>query len=491
MKHYDLCIIGAGPSGYAAAMRAIDLGKKICLIERNKIGGAGIFNGALSSKTMWELSQNYQMMKSSDFGYYVHDSHLSFNAIANETSKAVNDKYQQLKSQIDYFSKQGLLDFYQGTAKMKSKTEVYIEHPEKKTETISADNTILAIGSRPRYLSNIKIDEDTIYTSDGVLSMKKYPESIVILGAGVIGCEFATIFSNYGKTKVYVIDKAPRILPFEDEDISGMVASNLTANGVHIHKGANLESLVVEDGQVKYTLVFEDGTKEIRFVEKALIAVGRVPNSENIGLNEIGVKLNNRGFCDDIDTQTSVPNIYAVGDLTADIALVNIAELEGRHAVERIFNIAKKPLLYDNISTIMFLNPEVAAVGINESQARKSKVRYKVAKMGYEFMNRSIAMRQKKGFIKLIVADNEEMTILGVRVLGAHASSTIEAIALLISMKKGVGILTELIHAHPSIPEGIQECARMLIGNSIIKPEVFTTGLNCYSVDEEGTIKNL
>ena len=491
MKHYDLCIIGAGPSGFSAAMRAIDLGKKICLIERNKIGGAGIFNGALSSKTMWELSQNYQMMKSSDFGYYVYDSHLSFSAIANETTKAVNDKFQQLKAQVDYYSKLGLLDYYEGTAKMESKTEVSINHPEKETETISADHTILAIGSRPRYLPNIAIDEETIYTSDGVLSLKKHPESIVILGAGVIGCEFATIFSNYGKTKVFLIDKASRILPFEDNDISDMVASNLTSNGVHIHKGANLEDMIIEDGQVKYTLVFEDGTKEIRFVEKALISVGRVPNSENIGLAEVGVELNNRGFCVDKDTQTSVPNIYAVGDITADIALVNIAELEGRHAVERMFNNNPKPILYDNISTIMFLNPEVAAVGINESQARKSKIPYRVAKMGYEFMNRAIAMRQKKGFIKLIVADNEDMTILGVRVLGAHASSTIEAIALLISMKKGVSVLTELIHAHPSIPEGIQECARMLMGSSIVKPDVFTTGLNCYAVDEHGTIKNL
>ncbi|MGB0805055.1 MAG: dihydrolipoyl dehydrogenase family protein [Salibacteraceae bacterium] len=491
MKHYDLCIVGAGPSGFAAAMRAIDLGKKTCLIERKKLGGAGIFNGALSSKTMWELSQNYQMMKSSKFGYYVYDSHLSYSAVVHETKKAVNERYQQLKSQIDFYVKNGKLDFVTGTASMVSPTQISISNKEEEISNITADHTILAIGSRPRYLPQIPIDEEIIYTSDGILTMDKYPESIVILGAGVIGCEFATIFSNFGKTKVFLIDKAPRILPFEDADISDMVASNLTSNGVHIHKGASLESMIIEEGKVKYTLAFDDGTKEIRVVDKALISVGRVPNSENMGLKEIGVELNNRGYCVDQDTQTTVPNIYAIGDFTADIALVNIAELEGRHAVELMFNPSPPTITYDNISTIMFLNPEVASVGINETQAKQKGIAIKVAKMSYDFMNRAIAMRQKKGFIKLIVSDDDEMTILGMRVLGAHASSTIEAIALLISMKKSVRVLAELIHAHPSIPEGIQECARMLLGNSIVKPEVFTNGLTCYSVKEDGTIKNL
>jgi dihydrolipoamide dehydrogenase len=491
LKQFDLCIIGAGPSGFAAAMRAIDLGKKTCLIERKKVGGAGIFNGALSSKTMWELSQNYQLMKSSQFGYYVYDSHLSYSAVVHETQKAVNEKFQQLKSQIDYFVKSGQLTYENGEASMLSKTEIQIKNEKGELSQINADNTILAIGSRPRYLPNIPIDEKTIYTSDGVLSMDKYPESIVILGAGVIGCEFATIFSNFGKTKVFLIDKAPRILPFEDDDISEMVAENLTHNGVHIHKGASLESMVTENGKVKYTLAFDDGTKEIRTVDKALVSVGRVPNSENLGLKEIGVELNNRGYCVDTDTQTSVSNIYAVGDFTADIALVNIAELEGRHAVERMFNYKPSKINYDNIATIMFLNPEVASVGLNEKQAKQNGLAFRVAKMNYDYMSRAIAMRQKKGFIKLIVTDDEEMTILGMRVLGVHASSTIEAISLLISMKKSVRILAELIHAHPSIPEGIQECARMLIGNSITKPEVFTQGLTCYSVKSDGTINNL
>lgn len=490
MKKYDLCIIGAGPSGYAAAIRATDFGKKIALIEKEKIGGAGIFNGALSSKTLWELSEKYKLLNELNYGYTVLESNLNYKSVVDEMERAVINRYVQLKEQLDFFIKRGLIDFYHGTGKMTSETEVRIESKDK-VQTIQADNTILAIGSRPRKLPNIPIDNKTIVTSDSISSFNHFPSSIVILGAGVIGCEFATVFSNFGKTKVYLIDKADRILPFEDEDISSKIASNLENNGVHIHKGASLEEMKIVDGKVEYVLKFKDGRQEIYTVEKALVSVGRVPNYENLGLEELGLKLTDRGYCEDEDTKTNLPNIYAVGDFTADIALVNVAELEGRHAVERIFSNSYKPLIYNNISTIMFLNPEVASVGLNETQAKKNKIPYKLASMNYKYVSRAIAMRKTEGFIKILVSDDEEMRILGMRVLGDHASSTIEVIALLISMNKSIKILAELIHPHPSIPEGIQECARMLMGKSIIKPEVFNLDLKCYRVSKEGKIENL
>lgn len=490
MKKYDLCIIGAGPSGYAAAIRAIDFGKKIALIERKKIGGAGIFDGALSSKTLWELSEKYKLIKELNNGYTVYDSELNYQSVVDEMNRAVVNRFAQLKEQLDYFIKKGKIDFYNGSGKMLSNKEVEISY-ENDSEIIYAENTVLAIGSRPRKLPNIPIDEKTIVTSDSVTHFKDFPKSIVILGAGVIGCEFATIFSNFGRTKVFLIDKADRILPFEDEDISSNIASNLERSGVHIHRGASLESMKIVDGKVEYSLNFKDGRKEIYTVEKALVSVGRVPNSENIGLREIGLELSDRGHCIDSDTQTNISNVYAVGDFTADIALVNVAELEGRHAVERMFDNNYKPLIYNNISTIMFLNPEVASVGVNETQAKQNKIPYKLASIKYKYVSRAIAMRKMDGFIKILVSDDEEMKILGMRVIGDHASSTIEAIALLISMEKSIKVLAELIHPHPSIPEGIQECARMLMGNSIIKPEVFNLDLKCYRVTSEGKVENL
>ncbi len=491
MEKFDLCVIGAGPSGFAAAMRALDFGKRVALVERNKVGGAGIFDGALSSKTLWELSESYQLTRNTNLGYTVYDSEVHFSSVMHQAHRAVAEKHVQLKKQISYFEKTGRLTFFKGHAKFASKNEIGITDSEGQSQTIWADNTVMAVGSRPRYLPHIPIDEKIILTSDGVSSLPDFPKSIVILGAGVIGCEFATIFSNFGKTKVFLIDKEERILPFEDEDISHAVAANLEDNGAVIHHGASLEKMSIVDGKVEYVLSFKDGRKETHTVEKALISVGRVSNCENLGLEAAGVALNERGCIDDEHTRSNVPNIYAVGDFTADISLVNVGELEGRHAVERMFGSPKRELVYENISTIMFLNPEVASVGLNETQARKKKIPYRIAIMHYRYVNRALAMHKLDGFFKILVSDDDDMKILGMRVMGPHASSTIMAVALMISMDIGIEHLAELIFPHPSIPEGIQECARMLMGNSIVKPEVFNLDVRCYRVDAEGRIEDL
>ena len=491
MDKFDLCVMGAGPSGFAAVMRAIDFGKKVALIERGKVGGAGLFNGALSSKTLWELSESYKMTRNTQLGYTVYDSELSFSSVMNQTHRAVVEKHSQLKQQIAYFQKSGQLQYFQGHGQFKSAKEIDITDAQGQTQTIWADNTVMAIGSRPRYLPHIPIDEKIILTSDGVSHLTDFPKSIVILGAGVIGCEFATIFSNFGKTKVFLIDKEERILPFEDEDISRAVGANMESNGAVIHHGASLEKMSIVNGQVEYVLNYKDGRREIHTVEKALISVGRVSNSENLNLQAAGVVLNDKGNIDDEHTRSNVPHIYAVGDFTADISLVNVGELEGRHAVERMFGTPARQLVYENISTIMFLNPEVASVGLNETQARKKKIPYRIAVMNYRYVSRAIAMSKVDGFFKILVSDDDEMKILGMRVMGSHASSTIMAVALMISMDIGIEHLAELIFPHPSIPEGIQECARMLMGNSIVKPEVFNLDVRCYRVDADGRIENI
>jgi dihydrolipoamide dehydrogenase len=306
---------------------------------------------------------------------------------------------------------------------------------------------------------------------------------MVIVGAGVIGCEYATIFSNFGKTKVYLIDRLDRILPFEDEDISSMVAKNLQENGVVIHHNASLNRMEVVDGKVEYELSYPDGRKEIITVQKALLSVGRVPNIENINLEGIGVELSQRGrHIGDDDTRTSIDNIYAVGDVTGRIALVNMGEIEARHAVEKMFGLIDYRLSYDNVCTIMFLNPEVALVGMNEQQCIEGNIPVKIVKLDYSVIARAIAMRKTQGFFKIIVTNDEEMRILGMRAVGEHASSAIQAVGLLIKMNVGIEVISELVHPHPSIVEGIQECVRMLLNKSIFKSSVFKDKLACYSL---------
>jgi len=471
MEHFDLCVIGAGPSGYAAAMRAVDYGKKVLLIEKNIIGGAGVTNGALSSKTWWELSRNVDLLYKNKKRYNINAPDVNFQALKEEVQNAVNERINMLsqhliKLQSSEFN--ALVTYVKGNARITSPTEVSVTG-ENGITVYKTDNIILATGSRPRKLPNIPIDEKIILTSDGIGQLEDFPKSIVILGAGVIGCEFATIFSSLRHTKVHLIDKGEHILPFEDSDVVNVIEKNMENHKVLIHRNSTMIRMDIVDGEVEYELEYTSGLKEVFRVEKALVSVGRVPNYEGLGLEELGVEMNQRGIID-TETQTSIPNIYAVGDITADIALVNVGELEGRYAVERIFGVPARKLVYENISTIMFLNPEVAGVGLNQKQAEAKGIDYKMAIVDYSCITRAIARRNTQGFVKMLVTNDAEMKVLGMRVVGNHASSAMQAVALLISMNAGIEELAECVHPHPSIPEGIQECVRLLMGKSTFKP---------------------
>jgi len=470
---YDLIVIGGGPAGYAAAMRALDFKKKVLLIEKNRLGGAGVTNGALSSKTWWELSRETSAFRRSLKRYNIPIPPISFTEIQNEVRKAVHDRKSMLEEHLQELHNttySNLLDFKKGEARV-------IGLGAKK-EIVQGDYIILATGSRPRYLPELPIDEKHVLTSEGIEDMTDFPESMVIVGAGVIGCEYATIFSGFGRTKVHLIDKGDRILPFEDDDVVRIIERNMENNGVLIHRNSRLTGMRVVNERIEYELEYIDGSREIFNVEKALVSVGRVPNLEDLWDDKVGIDISKRGIHNN-DTQTNVSNIYAVGDLTADISLVNVGELEGRYAVEKIFGNPERKLIYENISTIMFLSPEVAGVGLNETNAKEQGIDYKVVTLEYSTIPRAIAKRNTQGFIKLLVTCDDHMKILGMKVVGNQASSAIQAVAVLISMDKGIEELAECVHPHPSITEGIQECVRMLMGKSLFKPTALRGRLSC------------
>lgn len=488
MENFDLIVIGGGPAGYAAAMRGIDFGKKVCLIERQRVGGAGMYNGALSSKTLWEFAQKIRNVNLSleSFG---HPPYLpTWKEVKKNLDEAIFERKFHYSCHIKLLQNETEnchFTYKRGSASFKNPHEIDIAHEGEIQETIYGENIIIATGSRPRVLPNIKVDENIICTSDGIENIEELPRSLVIVGAGVIGCEYATIFSNLGRTKVHIIDRQNRILPFEDEDISKLVSRNFEDNGVVIHSEANLERLEVENGKVVYELSYKDGRKEIIHVDKALLSVGRVPNIEALNLENAGVKMSKRGIhIGDDDTQTNVPHIYAVGDISGHISLVNMGEIEARHAVEKIFGHQKNRVNYDNVCTIMFLQPEVAAVGLNEQACIEQNLSVKVVKIDYSVIARAVAMRKTQGFFKIIVTNDDEMKILGMRAVGEHASSAIQAVGLLIQLNMSISVLSELIHPHPSIVEGIQECVRMLLNRSVFKSSVFRDKLACYSLKD-------
>ncbi|MCB0401174.1 MAG: NAD(P)/FAD-dependent oxidoreductase [Flavobacteriales bacterium] len=485
MEKYDLCVIGGGPAGYAAAMRAIDFGKKVILVEKERLGGAGIYDGALASKTMWELSARYRRVYD-ELGKDRADRNLdiTFDEVKRTVDEAIFDRKFQLTCHLRIIhAETGLITYEKGLASFLTDKEIKITKENGDELIIYAEHTVIAAGSSPRKLPNIQVDEKIIMTSDGIGHMDDFPESMVIVGAGVIGCEYATIFANFGKTKVYLIDRAQRILPFEDEDISELISRNMEKRGVQIHREASLKRMEIKDGRVEYEIEKPGGETEIINVEKALLSIGRVPNIAPLKIENAGVQMSKRGVhIGDVDTQTNIPHIYAVGDVSGRIPLVNVGEREARHAVVRMFaDFPVKPINYENVSTIMFLNPVVAAVGANEQMLREKNIPYRIAKVDYSTIARAISMGNPEGFFKLIVTDDDEMKVLGMRAAGYHASAAIQSVALLMDMNKGIEELAHMIHPHPSIVEGVQEAARMLLGKSIYKSAVFKDKLKCYS----------
>ncbi len=474
---WDLCVLGAGPAGYAAAMRAHDLGKRVVIVERGQVGGAGIHAGALSSKTMWHLSNDYATAARPDRGYRaVGGLDVSYPNVIESVRTAVSERRSLLERQLAALAAShangGIVTLVRGTARFTSPTEIEVKRLDGTTETITAENFLIATGSRPRIPDTIPVDGRLVVTSDQIEAFPSFPESMVIIGAGVVGCEYATVFANYGKTRIHIIDRQPRILPFEDEDVAEEVASSFESMGVVIHRASKLESLKVVDDKVEYSITNAYGKLETIRVERALVSVGRIPNTAELGLEAAGVKLDKGGSVIVDNTRSSVPHIYAAGDSTLDIALVNVAELEGRYAVEAMFGLNPRPIRYEALSAIMFLKPEVASVGLNEIKAREQKIPYRVGVVANRLISRNIAMRETTGFIKVLAAPDTRR-ILGLRVVGPEASSTIQGIAFLIDQEATLDDIDHCVHPHPAITEGVQECARMLLGRSVMKVDVF------------------
>jgi dihydrolipoamide dehydrogenase len=289
----------------------------------------------------------------------------------------------------------------------------------------------------------------------------------------VVGCEYATVFGTFGQTAVELIDRAARILPFEDEDVSAAVTRAFEAAGIHVHRTARLDGLRRVDGEVEIAVRTGDQV-ELRRVDRVLISIGRVPAIDDLALEVAGVGYDGRGVKtpDPIEhTRTTARHVWAAGDVTADLMLANVAELEARHAVEDMFGLDPPPIRYDAQSAILFVRPEVATVGLGEQLARERGVRYRAATVSNRAIRRFLAMRNTDGFVKLLARPDGR--ILGLRVVGPQASTAIQGVALLIERGGTLDELDHTVHPHPAVTEGVQEAARLLLGRSLLAPAAF------------------
>jgi len=474
---YNICVIGSGPAGFAAAMRSYDFGNHVVIIEGGELGGAGVRRGALSSKTLWELSSNYAIAKRTDRGYRASSVRINYREVKNSVCRAAEEKQYQLLSQIETFSRKPestrSVTLIKGYASFKDSSTIIVKQKSGKSIEIEADDFIIATGSTPREHPLLKIDGKRIINSDHIFALKKFPKKILIVGAGIVGCEFATIFANFGQTQVHLLDSACQVIPFEDDDVSMYVDKKLREIGVNIHHRARLREVRKEENHCDIILDYEDGHTEVIAVDVVLVSIGRVPNTKRLGLENTNVKMDDRGMLK-VDSECRVDkNIYAAGDISGNMALVNIAEMEGRFVARAIASKIKYPLSYHNISTIMFFKPEISAIGLNEKECQAKKISYKVITYQHSIISRAIAMRETDGFFKIIVTNEDNPLILGMRAAGLQAAVSIIFIATIMNSKTRLNDIMKTTHPHPNISEGIQECLRILKDKSIMKPEAF------------------
>ncbi len=474
---FDVCVIGSGPAGFAAAMRSYDFDKHVCIVEGGHIGGAGIVNGALSSKTMWELSKDFSVANKTDRGYRASGLRPNYHELMRTVKQAAGEKQYQILSQIETFAPKKdsdkSLTLIKGWATFKDRNTLIVKKHDGTEIEITADDFVVATGSTPREHPKIKTDGKRIIHTDHMDKLKSFPKRIMIVGAGIVGCEYATIFANFGQTKVHLLDSQQKVIPFEDEDVSNYVNEKLEEIGVIMHHEASLREVRDEEDHIDVILDHQDGHVVVVPVDIVLIAIGRVPLTHDIGLEEIGATITERGLLK-VDNECRVmDHIYAAGDISGNMALVNIAEMEGRFAAKSINHSIRHPLCYDNISTIMFFSPEVSAVGFNEKTCQSKKIPYKAIYYSHALVSRAIAMRATEGFFKIIVSDEEDPVILGMRAAGPQSAAALVFIAPMIHSKQRLSEIMRTVHPHPSISEGIQECLRAFSGKNIFKWKTF------------------
>ena len=474
---YDLCILGAGPAGLAAAARAHDLGLRTALVEAGRPGGAGVADGALSSKTLWHLAMDYARACRTDRGFDGGMVRASWPDVVAEVRAACREAWAHTERLLAFWAQPsargGVVDRVTGRGRFVAADRVAVDGVGE----LTADRFVVAVGSRPRGLPGVVVDGERIVTSDHIERLPALPRRLAIVGAGVVGCEYATVFASYGATAVEIFDRGQRILGMEDADVADEVAASFRRAGIAICHGARLDRIVRDGDVVRLSGKTVDAAgREApleREVDCVLLAVGRAPALDGLGLEHPGVTVDKGAIvCPDRGSaRTTAAHVWAAGDVTPDLMLANVAEQEGRHAVEDLAGLAPRPLAFEAKSAIFFFRPEVASVGLNEQMARAAGISYRAAVVPHAVLRRAIAMRATDGFVKLLA--DRDGKVLGLRVVGPQASSCIQGVALLIESGGTLADLDRCPHPHPAVTEGVQEAARVLLGSSIYEPAAF------------------
>lgn len=463
MEKYDLIVIGSGPGGYVTAIRASQLGLKTAIVEKAELGGVCLNWGCIPTKALLKSAQVFEYLNhASDYGITIQGkANADFSAII----KRSRDVAAGMSKGVQFLMKKNKIDIIQGTGKLTKDKKVEVTGADGKKTTYEAPHIVLATGARSRELPNLPQDGKKIIGYRQALTLDKQPASMVVVGSGAIGSEFAYFYNAIG-TKVTLVEYLDNIVPLEDEEVSKQLATSFKKAGINVMTGSEVTSVDTSGTKVKVTIKSKKGKEEQIEADIVLSAVGITPNIENIGLEEAGVVVEKGRVKVDEFYRTSVPGIYAIGDIVPGQALAHVASAEGIICVEKIAGHNPEPLNYNNIPGCTYTSPEVASVGYTEKAAKEAGYELKIGKFPYSASGKASAAGQKDGFIKLIF-DAKYGELLGAHMIGANVTEMIAEIVVARKLETTGHEILKAVHPHPTMSEAIMEAAAAAYGEVI------------------------
>ena len=454
-ENFDVVVIGAGPAGYVAAIRAAQLKQKVAIVDKQWMGGVCLNVGCIPSKSLLRNADVAYTLRhrAKDFGFSFDNLKLDY-GVAFKRSRQNSDR---LVKGIGFLMRKNNIAVYMGAATFKSKDTLSVALNDGKSEELKTKNIIIATGASAATLPNVKIDGKKIVTYVEAIMQDSLPKSVVIVGAGAIGVEFATIWNSYG-VDVTIVEMLPRVVPLEDEEVSKELEKEFKKRGIKVMTGHKVESVEATKTGVKVK-VSADGKETVLDADQALVAIGFRPNSKGLGLEEVGVKISDRGFVEvNEKMQTNVPGIWAIGDVTGKLMLAHVGSAMGIICAENIAGVETATLDYEMMPRATYSNPQVASFGLTEAQARERGYNVKIGRFPFQPNGKALGLGDYAGFVKLVV-DEKYGEILGAHMIGPEVTELLPELTLAHLMELTPHEIARNVHAHPTLSETLMEAA--------------------------------
>jgi dihydrolipoamide dehydrogenase len=463
----DLIVLGAGPGGYVAAIRAAQLGRKVTIIEREALGGVCLNWGCIPSKALLRSAQVYNDFKhASDFGFESGPIKVDFPKII-QRSREVSSRLSQ---GVSFLMKKNKIEVLMGNASFERKGSLTLKQNNGPTTLLSYKDIIIGTGARPRVIPGIEVDGDVIHTYRTALEYKRLPQRILVIGAGAIGMEFAFFYHSLG-AQVTVCEMLDQVLPLEDREVAETLQKSFEKKGMIVKTKSAVSDIKKAGKSVNATInsTSLDGkvSEEKWSGDALLVAIGVVPNTENIGLETIGLKLSERKFITvDSFMRTNLDHHFAIGDCVGAILLAHVASHQGIVAAEAACGTAHHPMRYDNIPSCTYCQPQVASVGMNEKTLKEKGIKYRVGKIPFSAIGKAIAIGEQEGFIKVLI-DDSVGEVLGVHIIHSEATELIAEAGIIRSHEGIAASVVDTVHAHPTLSESMAEAMALALGRPI------------------------